>query len=431
MKTKTGTKTQLIKGTSSMKEEILRSTDDPEQLEKLYRLNKKSFSNAIAGIPGDNDSDLIRFWKIRLGHEKEIKRARFSRPDLTVVILLSIFTGLLVKIPAFFPNINEEFFYTRNLAIIVFNGIIFYTFWQNRIFDIRRILVYGSIVLILTLFINLLPYTESDSVMLSLIHSPLLLWCLFGLSFISFDYKNTDKRIDFIRFNGEFITMTGLILIAGFLFSGVTIGLFSVTDMDIENFYFENIALTGGAAIPIVAFYLIRLYPDITSRIAPVIARVFTPLVLITLVIYLGSVIFSESRILEDRDLLLLFNVMLLAVMGIIVFSVAELDKSRERDINVLILFLLAILAIVVNLIALIAIITRVADGLTPNRTVVLVSNILIFFNLILISKNLFISYFKRNHLESVEQTVARYLTIYAAWTVIVIFILPFVFGLE
>jgi hypothetical protein len=52
-------------------------------------------------------------------------------------------------------------------------------------------------------------------------------------------------------------------------------------------------------------------------------------------------------------------------------------------------------LAIVVNSIALIAIITRVADGLTPNRTVVLVSNILIFFNLILIAKNLYASYFK------------------------------------
>jgi hypothetical protein len=85
-----------------MREEILSSLGDPEQLEKLYRLNKKSFGKAIAGIPDDNDSDLVRFWKIRLGHEKEVKRARFSRPDLTIVILLSIFTGLLVKIPAFF-----------------------------------------------------------------------------------------------------------------------------------------------------------------------------------------------------------------------------------------------------------------------------------------------------------------------------------------
>jgi hypothetical protein len=123
--------------------------------------------------------------------------------------------------------------------------------------------------------------------------------------------------------------MTGLILIAGIIFSGVTIGLFSVIDIGIKNFYMENIALTGVASAPIVSFYLIRLYPDITSKIAPVIARVFTPLVLVTLIIYLVSLIFSESKILEDRELLLLFNVMLLAVMGIIVFSVSELNKSR------------------------------------------------------------------------------------------------------
>ena len=176
---------------------------------------------------------------------------------------------------------------------------------------------------------------------------------------------------------------------------------------------------------------MIRLYPNLTNKIAPVIARVFTPLVLITLVVYLVSLIFSTSNILEDRDLLLLFNIMLLAVLAIIVFSVSELDKSKEKNGNVFILFLLATLAIVINSIALIAIISRVTNGLTPNRTVVLVSNILIFVNLILIARNLYQSYFKRKQLDMVEQTVAKYLTIYAVWTIIVIFILPFVFGLK
>jgi len=141
--------------------------------------------------------------------------------------------------------------------------------------------------------------------------------------------------------------------------------------------------------------------------------------------------IFSKSKILEDRDLLLLFNGMLLAVMAIIVFSVSELDKSKEKNFNVLILFSLAIVAIVINTIALTAIITRIADGLTPNRTVVLVSNILVFVNLILIAKSLYRSYFKSTQLGSVESAVAKYLPVYFAWTIIVIFVLPFVFGLK
>ena len=414
-----------------MQKRIIENINNPENLEKLYLENKQDFCKSFGEISDDYNSDLVRFWKIRLASESEIKTTGFLKLDLMIVIILSLVTGFLVKLPAFFTQINEEFFYTRNLAIIVFNGIILFTFWQNRNFDKKRIIMYGLIILILSLFIIFLPNTESDSITLSLIHVPLFLWCLFGLSFISFDYKNTVKRIEFIRFNGEFLIMTGLILIAGGLLTGITIGLFSVINMNIENFYLEYIAVFGGVAAPIISFYLIRLYPNITNKITPVIARVFTPLVLITLVIYLISMIFSTSNILEDRDLLLLFNVMLLAVLAIIVFSISELDKSKEKNVNVFILFLLATLAIVINSIALIAIISRITNGLTPNRTVVLVSNILIFINLILIAKNLYKSYFKNKQLDSVEQTVAKYLTIYAVWTIIVIFILPFVFGLN
>ncbi|MDP2089760.1 MAG: hypothetical protein Q8J84_10215 [Flavobacteriaceae bacterium] len=421
----------ILKTAATMKQRIIENINKPDNLEKLYRDNKQDFSKSFDEISDDYNSDLVKFWKIRLAPDTETEYKGFFKLDLLVVIVLSLITGLLVKLPVIFSQIHGDSFYTRDLAIIVFNGIILYTFWQNRIFDKKRILIYGLIILILLLFVNLLPDKKSDSVNLVFIHTPLFLWCLFGFSFVSFDYKNTAKRIEFIRFNGELLIMTGLILIAGGLLTGITLGLFSAIKMNIEKFYLEYVVILGSVASPIVSSYLIQLYPNITSKIAPVIARVFTPLVLITLAVYLVSWIFSKSKILEDRDLLILFNVMLLAVMAIIVFSVSELDKLKEKNINVFILFLLAALAIVINSIALIAIISRVANGLTPNRTVVLVSNILIFVNLILIAKNLYKSYFKRNQLDSVEQTVAKYLTIYAVWTIIVIFILPFVFGLK
>lgn len=414
-----------------MKNEILQNSDNPDQLEKLYRDNNLEFRKAFAEIPEDDNRALIRFWKLRLAPETITKSKEFSKSDLWVLVLLSLFTGLLAKIPVFFPQIVEDFFYPRNLAVIVFNGIILYTLWQNRFFDKKKMMFYGLTVLFLVLYMNLLPDIESDSITLSMIHTPLLLWCIFGMAFISFDFNDKRKRIKFISFNGEFITMTGLIFIAGGLFTAITIGLFSVIEMDIEKFYFEYIAIFGGVAAPIVSMYLIRLYPNLTNKIAPVIARVFTPLVLVTLIIYVVSLIFSSTKILEDRDLLILFNVMLLAVLAIIVFSVSELDKSKKKDFNVLILLLLALLAIVINSIALIAIISRVANGLTPNRTVVLASNILIFFNLILISKDLYKAYFKGKDLESVEQTVAKYLSVYAIYTLIVIFVLPFAFGFK
>ncbi|MDP4275918.1 MAG: DUF4153 domain-containing protein [Bacteroidota bacterium] len=414
-----------------MKQQIIENINNPVNLENLYRNNKQGFAKAFSEIPDDYHSDLVQFWKLRLAPDPVAGEKGFKWSDLWVVIFLSLITGLLVKLPDMFSQIRLELFYSRDLAIIVFNGIILYTFWQNKLFDIRKLLLYGLTILALTLFINFLPAKKSDAIMLSYIHAPLFLWCLFGLSFISFEYKNLYKRVEFIRFNGELIIMTGLILIAGGILTVITLGLFSVIKMNIEKFCMDYVVIFGGVAAPIVSFYLLRLYPNITSKIVPVIARVFTPLVLITLGAYLVSFIFTKSKIIEDRNLLIVFNVMLLAVMAIIVFSVSELDKSKGKNIHVLILFLLALLAIVINAIALTAIISRVTNGLTPNRTVVLVSNILIFANLILMAKRLFNAYSDSNRLDSVEQAVAKYLPIYFAWTIIVIFILPFVFGFK
>lgn len=414
-----------------MKQRIADHISEAEILESLYQENKREFTRYFAESTHDLDSELIRFWKLRLANETEPDVKSIRTADLIAIIVISLVTGILVKLPAIFTFLDEEFFYVRNLAILVFNGLIVFTFWQNKISGWKIWAVYAAVITALLLFVNVMLSDQGDSVNLAFIHVPLFLWCLFGLAYISFDFNNVMKKIGFIRFNGEFLILTGLILLAGGLLSAVTIGLFSVIGNDIAEFYMQNIAVFGGVAAPVVSFYLIKTYPNLTNKIAPVIARVFTPLVLITLVVYLVSLAFLGSRILEDRELLILFNVMLLAVMAIIVFSITELDKTRTRNANVLVLFILAIVTILINSIALIAIITRVAEGFTPNRTVVLVTNVLIFINLILITKDLYKAYLQPASIDRVEKTVARYLTVYFVWTLVAIFVMPFVFGFE
>ena len=257
------------------------------------------------------------------------------------------------------------------------------------------------------------------------------MWCLYGIAWINFDFRNSGKKIDFIRFNGELLAMTGLLLITGGILTAITIGLFSAIGVNIEKNYFEYVVIPGTTVSPILASYLIKIYPDITRRIVPVIARVFTPIVLVTLVVYLVALSFSGVKILENRNLLILFNCMLAGVLAIIVFSVSELDKSRKRNFHVIILIVLAIVTIVINAVALVAIVSRLTNGFTPNRLTVFTTNVLIFVNIILITKDLFRAYFDALKTETVERTVARYLTVYFLWTIFAIFILPVIFRFE
>jgi hypothetical protein len=207
--------------------------------------------------------------------------------------------------------------------------------------------------------------------------------------------------------------------------------LFSAIKISIQKFYFNYIIATGGVAVPIVSSYLIKLFPDLTSKIAPVIAKLFTPIVLLSLFIYLISLVFSGVPVFEDRNLLMIFNILLVAVMAIIVYSLPAIDRNKSGNINLVFLFCISVLTIVINSIALIAIARRIMDGVTPNRAVVLVSNVLIFIHLILLTISLYKSRFRSNGLGHAKTVISKYLPVYAVWTIVVIFIFPFVFGFK
>ncbi|HBG58979.1 MAG TPA: DUF4153 domain-containing protein, partial [Porphyromonadaceae bacterium] len=278
---------------------------------------------------------------------------------------------------------------------------------------------------------NLLPTGEgSDSVLLSYIHLPLMLWCLYGLIFTDYATKNRLKWINYLRYNGDLAILTAVILIAGGILTAVTIGLFSTIDLNIENFYMKNIAIIGLISAPIVATYIVRNFPEMTDKIAPVIAGIFSPLVLITLVIYLIFVILTGKDPYSDRDFLIMFNTMLAGVMAIIVFSVIGTSAKKRNRFNEWTLFMLSFLALIVDLVALSAILYRVGEfGFTPNRTAVLGSNLLIFVHLVLIMIHLFKVVRNEKEIKTVELTVARYLPIYAIWTLLVTFLFPLLFG--
>jgi hypothetical protein len=226
--------------------------------------------------------------------------------------------------------------------------------------------------------------------------------------------------------------MTTIILIAGGLLTGITFGLFELIDIRIEEFYFQYIVISGVAASPIIGTYLVQTNPQLVNKVSPVIARVFTPLVLVTLVIYLLAVIYTGKDPYNDREFLLIFNLMLIGVMAIILFSIAEIPKNSDSKIGTLLLFGLSIVTVIINGIALSAIAFRISEwGITPNRIAVLGGNILILANLLIVTYRLFKTLKDRNEIENVEKSIASFLPVYIVWTILVTFVFPILFSFK
>lgn len=414
-----------------MKADIIKHINDPRQIEKLFRTNKTSFKREFAELyPELKGNSLADFWNERLNYETdEINWG--SRTELVMVVFACLLAGVIAKVPALF-NITEDFFYPRNIGFILFPVLSAYFAWKNKL-SITKIVAIVAAILIGLVFINTLPAPDgSDTLILSCIHLVLFLWTILGFAFVG-EFGNTgEKRLDYLKYNGDLVVMTTLIVIAGGIMTGVTIGLFSLIGYNIEEFYFENIVVFGLPAAPILGTYLTQTNPQLVGKVSPVIARIFSPLVLVMLVIYLIAMVYSGKDPYNDREFLLIFNGLLIGVMAIIFFSVAETSKSTQRQLTIWILFLLSIVTIIVNGIALSAIVFRISEwGITPNRTAVLGGNVLILINLLLVTAQLLKVVSKKAELSEVGKTISSYLPIYAIWTIIVTFLFPLIFGFK
>jgi len=411
-----------------MKNSIIEQIHNPEFLEAAYRKDATSFKQSFAeAYPSLKDEVLAKAWYERLNYtQSEISWG--IKNEWKVVTLLAILVAFIALVPNFIA-VEQDVYYAKNAGFIVFPALMVYFVWKQQQ-PIQKLIAPLIISLVSALYINSLPtFINSDSVNQAFFHLPLFLWVIFGYTFIGGDVSTTNKTINFLRFNGDLLVLSGLMLIAGGLFTAITINLFEVLKVNIITIYFNYFVAIGVSIIPLFAAYLIENNGHLVHKVSPVIARIFTPLVTITLLIYLATIFLTGTYPNANRDYLLLFNVLLIVVMALILFSLSEITKNTQQKSTHLILWVLSVLAIVVNGIALWSILFRINDfGFTPNRLAVLGSDILILVNLLLVSFNLLKVVNGRVEVEKVESSIALFMPLYLLWTAFVVFGFPFLF---
>ncbi|MBD3627323.1 hypothetical protein [Cyclobacterium sp.] len=412
-----------------MKKAIIEKRNDPRELEKLYRSNKTAFKEAFISVyPQIKESPLAEYWNERLNYSTEGFEWGTSK-DLFFLFILWAIAGLIAKLPALL-QIEEDYFYARNIGFIIFPALTAYFIRKNQL-PTGKILPLALGIILGLVFINLFPdLPDSDTLLLSSIHMLLFLWVILGWAFKGRRASNPGKWLEYLKYNGDTIIMTALILMTGGLLTALTIGLFTTIGIQIETFYFNYIGIFGLCAAPIAGTYLTQTNPQLVGKVSPVIAKIFSPLVLVMLLIYLLTMIYSGKDPYNDREFLLIFNGLLIGVMAIIFFSVSEIAASTKHKREIWVLLILSLLTLIVNGIALSAILFRISEwGITPNRAAVLGGNVLILIHLLMVTFHLYRVIARQGQITQVGKAIGIYIPVYFIWSIIVTFLFPWLFG--
>jgi len=400
--------------------------ENPEQLEILYRKDKVHFQEIFSELSHSYpDSPLVSFWHSRLKFDQQ-PVISFSKSDVLQIFATIFVLGTYATFPFWSGKTEEEasVFFLKNIGYLAFSSLIVY-FFRTRHHSEKVKWMIVAILAVLGIYINLLPAgatNPSDTLILAGIHLPLILWGITGFVF------KTSNRFEFLRFNGDLLVAAGILFLSWMLMSGVTMGLFELIGFRLEQYYPRYVLIPGLTAIPILAAITVLRNTGFVNQVSPWVARIFSPLALVMLSLFLIFFLQSGKDPFTDRDFLLVFNLILIAVLALILFS---LSAAEQRWLNQ-VLFALSLVTILVNLTALSAIVYRLADyGLTPNRLAILGANVLFLIHLLLVGNKLRLMLSGKASREQVLTSLGNYLPVYILWAGVVTLLFPVLFGFK
>ncbi|SHH92513.1 DUF4153 domain-containing protein [Clostridium grantii] len=410
-------------------EKIVENIDNPHELEKFYRKDPEAFKKSFSYVWEENhDSKVLGVWYERLYFKDTSSTGlvSFLQKDFLSMSILAILAGIVTRIIMHF--ITQEAIAPINIIFGIFPFIATY-FVYNNIPKRKILYTIAGLFIISAIYINLLPLEQKDSITMAYLHLPIFSWILMGLAFSGNEYRSGSKRLAYLKFNGEFCILYAIMAISGMLLTALTMQLFNFVGLDISKFYFNNVVIFGVAGLAMVATYLVTRNLKLAKNIAPYIAKIFSPLVLATLMVYIITVIWVGKNPLLDRNFLISFNGILISVLTVTIFSITESGTDERKTISDYINFALIVLALGIDSVALSAIVFRLSSyGISPNRIVVLGVNILIWVNLIWIMLS-YMGFLKnKTGAVAVQNAVTKYLPFYGFWAGIVTFVFPLIF---
>jgi hypothetical protein len=372
-----------------------------------------------------------RLWKqLILGGDDEPARVADGWFEPLVFALAAAVAIQVARLAAGFPDEEPNWLF-RNATLFVLPFLAGY-FARRRQLDIRGWVLTAAPFVLAALVVNLYPWgADSATEALVALHLPVVLWFAVAYPYMGGMLQSHERRMDFVRFTGEWFIYYVLIALGGGVLMGLTAAILEPTGVDVD-LVAAWVLPSGAAGAVIVAAWLVESKQRVVENMAPVLTMLFTPLFAVMLAG--AAVVYAVTGLGDafDRDLVSVFDALLVVVLGLVLYGMSARDPMESAGWMDRIQLVAVVSALLLDVMVLGAMIARIGDlGFTPNRTAALGLNLVLLVNLAgaaWLSARFLTG---RSRLHRLERWQTTYLPVFALWAAMVVVVLPPLFAFD
>jgi len=369
-----------------------------------------------------------RLWKQLLDADEKTPVLAEGWLDALVLASAAAVVIQIARLAAGFPD-DEPTWFTRNLGLFVLPFLAAY-FARRRQLDARGWISTAAPFALAAVVVNVYPYdADSDTEVLVALHLPVVLWFTVAFAYMGGTIRSHERRMDFVRFTGEWFIYYVLIALGGGVLMALTAGILQPTGVDVDRIA-HWVLPSGAAGAVVVAAWLVESKQRVVENMAPVLAMLFTPM--FAFMLACAAVVYAVTGLGDafDRELLSVFDALLLVVLGLVLYGLSAREPSTSPNWMDAVQLAAVAFALVLDLLVLGSLIARIGDlGFTPNRTAALGLNLVLLVNLAVAGRLSVLFLRRRSTLHRLERWQTAYLPVFAAWAAAVVVILPPLFG--
>jgi hypothetical protein len=369
-----------------------------------------------------------RLWKQLLDPDE--KTPVLAEGWLHAVVLAAAAAVVIqvARLAAGFPD-DEPTWFVRNLGLFVLPFLAAY-FARRRQLDARGWIATAAPFALAAVIVNVYPYdADSDSEVLVALHLPVVLWFAVAFAYMGGTIRSHERRMDFVRFTGEWFIYYVLIALGGGVLMALTAGILQPTGVDVDRIA-HWVLPSGAAGAVVVAAWLVESKQRVVENMAPVLSMLFTPM--FAFMLACAAVVYAVTGLGDafDRELLSVFDALLLVVLGLVLYGLSAREPSTSPNWMDAVQLTAVAFALVLDLLVLGSLVARIGDlGFTPNRTAALGLNLVLLANLAVAGWLSALFLRRRSTLHRLERWQTAYLPVFAAWAAAVVVVLPPLFG--